>query len=289
MTSPGIHFYPSPTRNGLVELFKAPHQDILLACPFITASEIDWILSRLSHHNSVSSRLRLLTAIRLDHVLAGSLEIPGLTAILDFSASNAVINLPRLHAKVYLADSDFALVTSGNLTTSGLDLNYEYGIGITTSSDVEKIRSDIEQYARLGSAMSRAHLQRLESAAAAVRGEFDQEKRDYDRRVRKKLGDALRDTEEEFLRAQVGQRSAHSLFSQAIEFVLQSGPLTTPEIHARIQRLFPDLCDDSRELIINGQAFGKKWKHKVRTAQAHLKKQGVIDLRQTRWFLCGSD
>lgn len=281
--------YTSPIRRGLSDLLHAAHRDVLLACPFIKTREIEWMLAQLSDRNLPDVRFCLITDIRLENVLAGSLDLQGLMTLLDSHTHNKVINLPRLHAKVYIADQAFALVTSGNLTHSGLESNHEYGIGITTTRDVVKIRRDIEGYANLGNPISKAELEKLQDAVKNVQSDFDSERKDQSQRLRKKLGEALRESEYEFLKAQVGQRSAHNLFAQVILYVLQSGSFTTPEIHEKVKYVFPELCDDDRELIINGEAFGKKWKHTVRTAQAHLKRQGQIELTDKRWQLCGKN
>jgi hypothetical protein len=37
--------------------------------------------------------------------------------------------------------------------------------------------------------------------------------------------------------------------------------------------------------MIDGVNFGKKWKHQVRTAQQHLKRQGEISFDGERWSL----
>ena len=87
------------------------------------------------------------------------------------------------------------------------------------------------------------------------------------------------------LEAQVGSRSANSVFSQAIIYVLKDGPLTTRQMHPRIQELLPDLCDDRVELIINGQRFGKRWKHDVRNAQQSLKQSRIIEIYNNLWTL----
>jgi hypothetical protein len=55
-----------------------------------------------------------------------------------------------------------------------------------------------------------------------------------------------------------------------------------------IQRIHADLCDDSIDRVIDGEHFGKKWKHAVRTAQQQLKKRGEIHLRDGRWHLTHS-
>jgi hypothetical protein len=69
----------------------------------------------------------------------------------------------------------------------------------------------------------------------------------------------------------------HAIFSDTILYLLKkNGPLTTAELHPLIQSIHPDICDDSIDRVINGQHFGKKWKHQVRSVQQLLKRQGLI-------------
>lgn len=58
--------------------------------------------------------------------------------------------------------------------------------------------------------------------------------------------------------------------------MLTSGPRTTAVLGAEVSQLLPDLCDDGEELVINGERYGKAWKHSLRNAQQHLKRQGVV-------------
>ena len=62
--------------------------------------------------------------------------------------------MPSLHAKVYIADEKFAIITFGNLTGGGLRGNYEYGVGIRTPERVREIRRDLEAYSQLGATVS---------------------------------------------------------------------------------------------------------------------------------------
>jgi len=68
----------------------------------------------------------------------------------DFPATK-VRFLPSLHAKVYIADDTEAVVTSANMTDSGLAHNFEYGVRFSEPSVVRQIRQDVEAYALLGS------------------------------------------------------------------------------------------------------------------------------------------
>ena len=81
------------------------------------------------------------------------------------------------------------------------------------------------------------------------------------------------------------------VFAEAIRFVLARGPLATPAIHDEVRALLPDLCDDREELIINGEPYGSSaWKRRVRHAQLHLRRQGVIrrDPASRRWSLAAA-
>ena len=50
------------------------------------------------------------------------------------------------YIKVYLIDNRAAVITSANLTSSGLTSNFEYGVLVEDEESVESIRKDMEQY-----------------------------------------------------------------------------------------------------------------------------------------------
>jgi phosphatidylserine/phosphatidylglycerophosphate/cardiolipin synthase-like enzyme len=244
---------------------------------------MDWVLCQLAKKSKRLNRIRLVTDIRSENVLSGSLDLEALELLIDSAPSAQVINLPRLHAKVYIADATFALVTSANLTRPGLEFNYEYGVGIDDPCEVSVVRADMESYSRLGNPISREVVSTLKLAANEVREEFNRLKSEAVRKLRIKVGKALDVAENHFLQAHVGNRTAHSLFADAIRYCLSKRPATTRELHEQIKSLLPDLCDDARDLVINGQHFGKKWKHIVRTAQVFLRRKGEIKLIGKEW------
>jgi hypothetical protein len=61
--------------------------------------------------------------------------------------------------------------------------------------------------------------------------------------------------------------------------------MSTVEINQAIKRIHPDLCDDTVDRVIDGQHFGKKWKHGVRTAQVFLRRRGDIRRESGKWQL----
>lgn len=88
------------------------------------------------------------------------------------------------------------------------------------------------------------------------------------------------------LRNRIKGRTINAIFAETINYLLESrGPLSTPELHRFIQDIHPDICDDSIDRIIDGQHFGKKWKHLVRSAQQYLKRNNIIYLEADKWYL----
>jgi len=281
-----LKLFTRPARDGLSEVLHRAQNDLLLASPFIKVAEARWVCEELAKRDVHSSiHLQILTDVRSENVLNGSLDIQALVTFSELLNNTIVVNLPRIHAKVYVADTSFALVTSANLTPSGMGTNLEYGVGLDDPSTVGGIRKDLQSYARLGNILDLSTLTDLNTVADDISKEFRKLQRQANRRLRKRFTEKLRTANYEFLRAQVGSRSAHSLFSDAILYVLALGPLPTKDLHPRIQRLLPDLCDDSTELVINGQYFGKKWKHSVRNAQQYLKRSGQIQFDGKYWML----
>jgi hypothetical protein len=138
---------------------------------------------------------------------------------------------------------------------------------------------------RSGTYLTVATLRELGATSDELSREFRHLQRAAGSKLRRRFSDKLRSANYEFLRAQVGSRSAHSLFSEAILYALTLTPLTTAELHPRIQRMLPDLCRDDVELVINGERFGKKWKHAVRNSQQYLKRTGQIEFDGKRWSL----
>ena len=282
-----LELYKNPWRLDFERLLQSVTTDLLIVAPFIKYAEARWVCQVLSGlRSSHSVRLLILTSLRSESILSGMLDLTALIAFYDAIPNSKVVNLPRLHAKVYVADDNVAIVTSANLTGAGLDSNYEYGVGIKEPHTVKKIRSHLEAYAHLGNVLTYDVLTKLSSVAEKLSSEYQELQRSTQKDAHKRFNQELRQANDEFVKAQVGTRSANSLYSDAIVYVLREhGPLSTEELHPRIQRLLPDLCDDSIELVINDQHFGKRWKHAVRNAQQYLKKNGVIVFDGKKWTL----
>lgn len=166
--------------------------------------------------------------------------------------------------------------------------NYEYGVILYERDVVKNIARDLIAYFNLGNIFERSS---IESLIASVR-EIRELKKRLDNTVEaKRLREALAKSEntlkEKILSNRVREgRSINAILSETILHLLRSkGPLSTPELHSFIKGIHPDICDDTIDRVINGQHFGKKWKHAVRSAQQHLKRTGKIDWMEGKWFV----
>jgi phospholipase D-like protein len=269
-----------------LELLAAAKQDLLLACPFITRATTKWISKHLaSTAKGQDLRIMCITNIKAASVLAGSLELDGLADMGRRFAHFRLFHMPSLHAKVYVADHQCAIITSGNLTEGGLRGNCEYGVVLRDTAQVKEIRGDFEGYARLGALISIEEAASLAGDLLRLRGLYQA----TERRVIKEAGGLFRkkllETQEKVLQFRARGTSTHAIFCNTIEYLLSKGPLKTIEMHPLVQQMHPDICDDQIDRVIGGVNFGKKWKHHVRTAQQALKRGHKIEFDGQKWHL----
>lgn len=257
-------------REELRDFLQQTKSELTIVCPYIRKSEAEFVTGELSEKIRIST----LTCFNADSIISGALEIKGVKTLANFSPESKAINLPQLHAKVFVADTSQAIITSANLTSSGIDRNYEYGITVKGSKPVSKICDDLENYKRIGTEIT--EFDRIEDFANSAKKAHGRAEKKITDETRK-LKNAIKSLENECLAIQVGERSTTGLFSDSLLYVLNHyGPSRTNEIQDRIRKLYPQLCEDNRNRIIKGLTFGKLWKHHLRNAQQAMKRQGKI-------------
>lgn len=273
-------------RDTLGRVLDAADQRLLICSPFITSVEMTRVTEKLREKsNFASMSVDLMTDLRPDAILGGSLHIQALLDLFDAGCKAKVTALARVHAKVYLADTSSAWITSANLTTSGLEHNLEYGVFVDEPTKAADILRDMEDYAQLGSITTQPQIQNYATVVETLRQDYLAYRKTSEGKFRRKFREQLEAASVEAIRLQIGTRSAHAVFADALTFLLRSGPMTTAEIHPKIRALLPELCDDQRDRVIDGRHFGKLWKHHVRTAQQHLKRAGIVEYHNGVWQL----
>ena len=122
----------TPTETWIREAVERCETRFVAASPFVT-SMFERILAGL--RDNVKSVL--ITRVNLKDLAVGLSEHEAICGIAK--AGTSVRSLPKLHAKVYIADAKCALVTSANATAAGLRHNLECGISIEGASLVGRL------------------------------------------------------------------------------------------------------------------------------------------------------
>lgn len=283
---PAVQLLPSLWATTFAQLAASAHEELFIASPFLSAMPIRAIMTDIQNRNpSDAIRVHLLTNLAADSLLSGSIDVASLLILAETISYVTVTYLPGLHAKVYIADTDTAVITSANLTYGGLVGNHEYGVILRDSTLVQHVRSDIARYAALGNQITVDGLRTIAQTAEDLKAV----QRDVDTSASTKLKAILREqieqTKQKLLAVRVRGKTRNGIFCDTILYLLdEHGPLTTQSLHPLIQQIHPDLCDDSVDRVIDGVHYGKKWKHYVRDAQQTLKARGVINFDGSRWF-----
>jgi hypothetical protein len=275
----------------LEELVGSAQRSLLIAAPFITRPGVNIVKSRLSNDLRRQGEIQVVTCLDVLSICQGTCDPHALKSLLKGAPSTTLTHLPHLHAKVYIADDRAAIITSGNLTSGGLANNFEYGIALKEPSLVRQVKIDIKEYASLGAILGDEQLASFCQASERFRQAYQKQTSSVAKAFREEFEKQARIAEDQLIRLRLAGGARHTVFAKTIVYLLKRhGPLKTSEQHPLIQAIHPDLCDDSVDRVIDGEHYGKKWKHAVRTAQQRLKEAGLIQLGDDdRWHLTSAD
>jgi len=287
-TPPGnpVELLTSPWEATFIRLLESAHEDLLIASPFLGAMPLRAIAATMMPEKQLGhTRMHLITNLAAENLLGGSLDIMALLDLARAVPTMTVTYLPGLHAKVYVADNERAIVTSANLTFGGLIRNREYGVVLRDSMIVRQVRADLTKYATLGSQITLDGLQTIAQATQEVKATQRKVDTSANAKLRTILKEQIERTRQELLEVRVRGKTRNGIFCDTILYLLdEHGPLTTTSLHPLVQQIHPDLCDDTIDRVIDGVHYGKKWKHYVRDAQQTLKARGAINFDGSRWF-----
>jgi hypothetical protein len=219
----------------------------------------------------------VVTDLSLESLVKGSTDINAVIHLAENLPHASITYVPHLHAKVYLANRELAVISSANFTSGGARRNLEYGIRLQDAALVHKIQADIERYARLGGKISLPVLLDLREKTVQLRQSLFEEERTISQKLRAATQELEETVRERLIEIHVEGRSFHAILCDTLKYLLTERPMTTEELHERVRDIHPDLCDDRVDRIIRGRHFGKKWKHELRNAQQTLKRKGIIE------------
>ncbi len=131
-----IRITTQPVYDEFLQMCADAHQNIMLCAPFVKQEIIDDIVAVTDKQLS----MQLITNINLQSFHRRASD---LSAIERFMDNGQVYNCTTLHAKLYIFDNKRCLITSANLTTSGLQKNLECSI---LTDDFNLVDSSVYEY-----------------------------------------------------------------------------------------------------------------------------------------------
>jgi len=189
-----------------------------------------------------------------------------------------LVHLPNLKARIYAADGERAIVTTGELTGESLDVHHECGLLLDDGALVAQVEQDAADYAALGGEIDGRTLARVCEIAGEAREARGGGEDSAAGGRRRRLERALRAASETMLRARLSQGPAHRVFSRTIEFLLRKhGALPPERLPGMVRRMHADLCDASaHEALRRDRRLAGSWRSAMRTAQRRLEREGVV-------------
>lgn len=275
----------SPFENDFKILLGKTKRELTVSSPYINEDGIDIFSNAIRDKSKV--RLNILTNLSVRNIIDDVTQPSALLKIYDDFKETKISSLAKLHAKVYVVDEIYAVITSANLTSGGLIGNFEYGVLIEDSKVVSTIKDDMLKYYSLGNILDKILLEKINEESSKlhrIKNRADDIGRNT--KLAKLLKKSTENLDFELLKNRVKEKTVNAIFSDTILYLLKKkGRLSTEELHPLIQSIHPDICDDSIDRIVNGQHFGKKWKHLVRDAQQFLKRKRLICSEEGRWLI----
>lgn len=280
-----VELIPSPCKGALENFIGNVKAELHIVSPYITKAGIDIVTKRVkTSSRRFSIAVHLLTDLNSLSVCQGSCDPQAILHLTHFFPLTKIFHLPRVHAKIMVADREVAIIGSSNLTEDGIQNNYEYNIKVSSPKIASKIAADVEEYSSLGAPITANLLESYSEAAISLRETFLRKERAVSSSLKREFYARVQYADDLLLQARV-RGGVTGIFYRTILFLLRAGPMRTVDLHPHIKKIHPDLCDDSVDRIIDGERFGKKWKHLARTAQQMLKRDGLIEFDGTFWRL----
>lgn len=278
-------FLPFPWKDEFKDILKRTKKELFISSPFVNVAGVKILSNSIQIKSSIN--ISLLTNLTSQNIINRTTEPTALLELYKLFNQVRISSLGKLHAKVYIIDNEIGIVTSANLTSGGLINNFEYGILIDDKNVISIIKEDMLKYYSLGNIFDKNLLEKINKESEKLyKIKYETDNLIKDTKLARLLKKAAETIDSEILKNRIKGRTINAIFSDTIIFILKKkGSLSTDNLHLIIQSIHPDICDDSINRIIEGQHFGKKWKHLVRSAQQSLKRKRLIYLKGGKWSL----
>ena len=145
-----MRYIQPPWENDFFSKVRSVEKFLFLSSPYIKTAVATFLYEVLRSKQNLNLSIQILTSINIPDIQGGASDLEAFEKLLqleELDGINAEVRcIPNLHAKVYIFDEHSAIVTSSNLTPSGLNSNIEYGIEVTDPTAIQPMLVDMENY-----------------------------------------------------------------------------------------------------------------------------------------------
>ena len=145
-----MQYIQPPWENYFFSKVRSVEKSLYLSSPYIKNTVATFFYEVLRSKQNLNLSIQILTRIRIQDLIEGASDLEAFEKLLQLEKLEGinveVRCISNLHAKVYIFDKNSAIVTSSNLTPSGLKSNIEYGIEITDPTAIQQMLADMGNY-----------------------------------------------------------------------------------------------------------------------------------------------
>ena len=172
-----MQYIQPPWENYFFSRVQSVEKSLYLSSPYIKNTVATLFYEVLRSKQNLNLSIQILTRIRIQDLIDGASDLEAFEKLLqlgELEGVNAEIRcLSNLHAKVYIFDQNSAIVTSSNLTLSGLKSNIEYGIEVMDPLAIQQMLDDMAAYWETAETLTTEMLEqvakRLETTESVVK------------------------------------------------------------------------------------------------------------------------
>ena len=264
-----MKFITSPWSKEFDEFIFSIKESAWIVAPYITADPLNKLADHFTCHNP--PKFTILTALYSRSMANGSIDVAAIKQFCDRFPKTELINIKKLHAKIYVADAHTAIITSGNLTYGSLFGNKEFGIRIGEKSDVEQVLATLNGFKKqFGYTITRQDLQNfcedLPNIEEALRSQTNEEAEKLLQELQKKID-----------QSGTHYASVSAIFQDAILELLQHGELPLKTIYEKMEIMHPELCRDDHVYWYKKGGETPGWQGRIRSAGTRLVGKGKIE------------
>ena len=117
--------------------------EIIIVSPWIKQKTLKKIIDAVNPNENIS--WKILTRGNHDDFCVGSSDIAAFKLMIE-NSSIELRAIKQLHTKVYVVDNVLSLVTSANLTVSGMEINPEVGVASYDPDEISEIIEEINKW-----------------------------------------------------------------------------------------------------------------------------------------------